>query len=159
MGTAAKLHVLRFLEGVAQQFPASWADEGVMGVRVQHEDEVGKVVDQAAREFLLLMEPMLHLAPFGDIHDRALVPDDLSASVAHGGGAVHAHDRASIFAEKRDFAALDHRLRLHLLLQDLAFGDRKSTRLNSSHGYISYAVFCLKKKKYTSNSIMCLYNT
>src|SRR2546422_7553772 len=27
--------------------------------------------------------------------------------------------------------------------------DRKSTRLNSSHGYISYAVFCLKKKKTT----------
>src|SRR5687768_17805896 len=33
-----------------------------------------------------------------------------------------------------DTALLDHR-------------DRKSTRLNSSHGYISYAVFCLKKKK------------
>src|SRR2546429_5935816 len=32
---------------------------------------------------------------------------------------------------------------------DLYFdGDRKSTRLNSSHGYISYAVFCLKKKNY-----------
>src|SRR2546429_2406110 len=28
--------------------------------------------------------------------------------------------------------------------------DRKSTRLNSSHGYISYAVFCLKKKKKTT---------
>src|SRR2546429_5109151 len=28
-------------------------------------------------------------------------------------------------------------------------GDRKSTRLNSSHGYISYAVFCLKKKTVT----------
>src|SRR2546429_7175163 len=28
--------------------------------------------------------------------------------------------------------------------------DRKSTRLNSSHGYISYAVFCLKKKKPTA---------
>src|SRR2546422_7399653 len=28
-----------------------------------------------------------------------------------------------------------------------AIADRKSTRLNSSHGYISYAVFCLKKKK------------
>src|SRR5687768_18014958 len=27
------------------------------------------------------------------------------------------------------------------------FRDRKSTRLNSSHGYISYAVFCLKKKR------------
>src|SRR5205809_2438260 len=30
------------------------------------------------------------------------------------------------------------------------FPDRKSTRLNSSHGYISYAVFCLKKKKHIS---------
>src|SRR5256884_6053623 len=30
--------------------------------------------------------------------------------------------------------------------------DRKSTRLNSSHGYISYAVFCLKKKKQASQS-------
>src|SRR2546422_7359475 len=29
----------------------------------------------------------------------------------------------------------------------VVFLDRKSTRLNSSHGYISYAVFCLKKKK------------
>src|SRR6266849_9909114 len=28
-----------------------------------------------------------------------------------------------------------------------SFGDRKSTRLNSSHEWISYAVFCLKKKK------------
>src|SRR2546422_5640609 len=30
---------------------------------------------------------------------------------------------------------------------DVFEADRKSTRLNSSHGYISYAVFCLKKKK------------
>src|SRR5256884_3267434 len=38
--------------------------------------------------------------------------------------------------------------------------DRKSTRLNSSHGYISYAVFCLKKKKhniYFSTSTLSLY--
>src|SRR3989449_9643928 len=32
-------------------------------------------------------------------------------------------------------------------LIEKACEDRKSTRLNSSHGYISYAVFCLKKKK------------
>src|SRR3712207_8878880 len=30
--------------------------------------------------------------------------------------------------------------------------DRKSTRLNSSHANISYAVFCLKKKKHTTNT-------
>src|SRR2546429_1064797 len=36
--------------------------------------------------------------------------------------------------------------------------DRKSTRLNSSHGYISYAVFCLKKKKiYLTSHIRCLH--
>src|SRR3989449_4879225 len=33
------------------------------------------------------------------------------------------------------------------VLPGFHIGDRKSTRLNSSHGYISYAVFCLKKKK------------
>src|SRR2546429_7770721 len=41
---------------------------------------------------------------------------------------------------------------LHELIRDFqppisSCRDRKSTRLNSSHGYISYAVFCLKKKK------------
>src|SRR2546430_7343911 len=35
-------------------------------------------------------------------------------------------------------------------------GDRKSTRLNSSHSQISYAVFCLKKKKTTINSFTSL---
>src|SRR2546426_7265116 len=34
-----------------------------------------------------------------------------------------------------------------LIIEGEAFGDRKSTRLNSSHLVISYAVFCLKKKK------------
>src|SRR5438094_4135353 len=39
----------------------------------------------------------------------------------------------------------DHRLRPHG--KDVIISDRKSTRLNSSHRTISYAVFCLKKKK------------
>src|SRR2546422_7935278 len=37
--------------------------------------------------------------------------------------------------------------------------DRKSTRLNSSHGYISYAVFCLKKKKTTTGYSTHLRNS
>src|SRR2546430_10435144 len=36
--------------------------------------------------------------------------------------------------------------------------DRKSTRLNSSHSQISYAVFCLKKKKHISNDNSCRYS-
>src|SRR3712207_7709822 len=35
--------------------------------------------------------------------------------------------------------------------------DRKSTRLNSSHANISYAVFCLKKKKYISNIFTSIF--
>src|SRR3989449_3417892 len=47
-------------------------------------------------------------------------------------------------------AAAAHKIKLRLKpgqLVPLRGLDRKSTRLNSSHGYISYAVFCLKKKK------------
>src|SRR2546429_4169901 len=47
--------------------------------------------------------------------------------------------------------ALDHhhRVTAHFLQAPRAGRDRKSTRLNSSHGYISYAVFCLKTKTRT----------
>src|SRR2546429_3337631 len=37
-------------------------------------------------------------------------------------------------------------------LKNRSRSDRKSTRLNSSHGYISYAVFCLKKKNASSRA-------
>ena len=48
-------------------------------------------------------------------------------------------DEEVFFTFKMDIESSDGYFRL----------DRKSTRLNSSHGYISYAVFCLKKKKKT----------
>src|SRR2546429_6545182 len=44
---------------------------------------------------------------------------------------------------------------LHLVYA--SSGDRKSTRLNSSHGYISYAVFCLKKKNNLSTRLISLH--
>src|SRR5437762_6855143 len=40
--------------------------------------------------------------------------------------------------------------RRHATVRNSGSGDRKSTRLNSSHRCISYAVFCLKKKKKTT---------
>src|SRR5437899_8400710 len=43
-------------------------------------------------------------------------------------------------------------------LKPVSCGDRKSTRLNSSHLGISYAVFCLKKKKKNSNNYACYNN-
>src|SRR3712207_7028412 len=42
---------------------------------------------------------------------------------------------------------------------EMSFTDRKSTRLNSSHANISYAVFCLKKKKYYLLTLLLQYNS
>src|SRR2546422_3976496 len=47
--------------------------------------------------------------------------------------------------------AAKNRSRIERAARDAGAQDRKSTRLNSSHGYISYAVFCLKKKKKNSS--------
>src|SRR2546430_11038831 len=58
-------------------------------------------------------------------------------------------------------AQLEFRRNLILLKEALTDRDRKSTRLNSSHSQISYAVFCLKKKNnnYTLvTSIACFYS-
>src|SRR2546421_3003343 len=50
--------------------------------------------------------------------------------------------------------------RASIVLSSVLFvGDRKSTRLNSSHDQISYAVFCLKKKKKESNKLHALTTT
>src|SRR2546427_6821039 len=65
------------------------------------------------------------------------------------------HDALPIWrhagADHRDHAADLPRIPV-LLLRRTARRDRKSTRLNSSHSQISYAVFCLKKKKQHARS-------
>src|SRR2546429_4354020 len=55
----------------------------------------------------------------------------------HGSGSLARAELAALLWGERPEATARHSLRQ----------DRKSTRLNSSHGYISYAVFCLKKKQ------------
>src|SRR5688572_31532720 len=59
-------------------------------------------------------------------------------------GAVHLHERALDVVGARDDGEEPGR---ELGRVRGRVGDRKSTRLNSSHSQISYAVFCLKKKK------------
>src|SRR2546422_3263325 len=89
--------------------------------------------------YTTLFRSRVHTEAFGD-----------AKGFAHGHGG-HAGDE--VVAELGDLAAADrtdvdhvraHRRQCRPRLLDV--GDRKSTRLNSSHGYISYAVFCLKKK-------------
>src|SRR2546427_1028600 len=52
--------------------------------------------------------------------------------------------------------ALDGAADVFWFLRGLTTGDRKSTRLNSSHSQISYAVFCLKKKKKTKTNAIVM---
>src|SRR3712207_7762373 len=81
---------------------------------------------------------------------------------------ISAADHALVLGERRRVLRgqrVDHlvRRRAHLPHQLALVGlaeDRKSTRLNSSHANISYAVFCLKKKKkyiYYSNRLSLSY--
>src|SRR2546430_10319884 len=66
----------------------------------------------------------------------------LSANADHRHHAARLHAFAAI-AEQQIRPAR----RAEIARRDFGFQDRKSTRLNSSHSQISYAVFCLKKKK------------
>src|SRR5687768_17895959 len=67
---------------------------------------------------------------------------------SHGGGRL---EQAAPFASSGLLRVLNADRGHPSSLLQLA-GDRKSTRLNSSHGYISYAVFCLKKKTKTKTA-------
>src|SRR2546422_8446679 len=72
---------------------------------------------------------------------------DLHASLAHTlarRGVVRAQEIAATLVPQSTRGFLEGGAASH---EAVASIDRKSTRLNSSHGYISYAVFCLKKKK------------
>src|SRR5205809_2492945 len=75
--------------------------------------------------------------------------DALPILMVRGGGFLIgigiAWRRGLIRLDAPDWRALPTVFRVGAPLS-LAGVDRKSTRLNSSHGYISYAVFCLKKK-------------
>src|SRR2546422_7088631 len=78
----------------------------------------------------------------GDVYDRVLVNDDLETAVREVIDLVQSGERGIAQRAPGDMASL-----LSDFVRQLTREDRKSTRLNSSHGYISYAVFCLKKKK------------
>src|SRR2546429_4142616 len=85
-----------------------------------------------------VMRPKAIAAP---VLDRPVVRDVPVDGARFGIGGLDLNERDAAIHGFRGEVARDVRS------PDL---DRKSTRLNSSHGYISYAVFCLKKKKNTS---------
>src|SRR2546422_4929122 len=88
------------------------------------------------------LEPHAHRASREASRREARRPDIVLCGLIEPRIATHEHAHRAVFDPS---GRVDHRF------DDDAPADsgedRKSTRLNSSHGYISYAVFCLKKKK------------
>src|SRR2546422_6313133 len=72
--------------------------------------------------------------------DELLLAGEIRSATDRSGSRRHTHLRSLPFSNK-------NASRLPARSSPAPIADRKSTRLNSSHGYISYAVFCLKKKK------------
>src|SRR3712207_8158799 len=68
----------------------------------------------------------------------------------HGAALLEVHER--VVAPRKQPADQEAQVRLVAHHGDRVPQDRKSTRLNSSHANISYAVFCLKKKKNTHST-------
>src|SRR3712207_8719964 len=78
---------------------------------------------------------------------------DVNASASVNSQKRRNRDRGEKAAEKRTLASRRTRSIHHApdgFRWSMVSGDRKSTRLNSSHANISYAVFCLKKKTQTN---------
>src|SRR3712207_6851936 len=85
----------------------------------------------------------------------------LFRSLAEGEVTEEEAQTARFEAEKREMAAYENSRTTIIMALSVFLGlsivtkDRKSTRLNSSHANISYAVFCLKKKKFRIASYLC----
>src|SRR5688572_33152883 len=81
------------------------------------------------------------------VSDPRMVTRLSQCEIRFDGAAVFGNDDGTRFAD-RTFVPCDERIASGRDAADLIPAvDRKSTRLNSSHSQISYAVFCLKKKK------------
>src|SRR5687768_18230799 len=86
--------------------------------------------------------------PYTTLFRSAIVQRDLKRMLAYSGIAHVGYMMIGMLTIRDDSVAAVAVYTITYALMNIgAFSvDRKSTRLNSSHGYISYAVFCLKKK-------------
>src|SRR5437588_5040541 len=96
-------------------------------------------------EFLLIDETATSDIYTLSLHDALPIFEEAPVFLLH----ELARRNSKLAAQGHEVLQVTTRLKdLVALCCELAVSDRKSTRLNSSHTVISYAVFCLKKKKY-----------
>src|ERR1041385_5429838 len=84
------------------------------------------------------------------VHENAMIPEETSSMSRKPSAETTSAWARLMRVQHGLLAAVEQDLKKagfpSLVWYDALLEDRKSTRLNSSHGYISYAVFCLKKK-------------
>src|SRR5947209_6759924 len=90
------LQTLEIGNVVAEDLFAPRADERVVRRGIEHQDEIGEVVDETARKLLLLVEPALHLATLGNVHQGTLITHYMAAIVANGSSRVQAHNGSAV---------------------------------------------------------------
>src|SRR5690606_35755683 len=118
------------------------------GGRIEHQARLGAArLDQLQGAINVLggfrVEGDIAGAGFEEVADDAVYRFDHQVGVDRRSDAIFAQRRA----DHRADGQVGHVMVVHdIEMHDV--GDRKSTRLNSSHVKISYAVFCLKKKKH-----------
>src|SRR3712207_7512247 len=96
--------------------------------------------------FLMIRRPPRStLFPYTTLFRSQETADEVGAKLMDGGN-MNA-EVAAVVDPSEVIAGSAGRDRIAGLVKELCVQDRKSTRLNSSHANISYAVFCLKKKK------------
>src|SRR2546427_6731380 len=172
LGGAFVSHVKRDLDGLESVLSRFRAGDGVVAVLGNHDhwvgpDAVSSVLERASVTLLSKLHVLvrrgaatLAVAGVDDFTHGAIRPDEALAGVAPETPRVLLSHNPDLIEYLPAGLRVDvmlsghtHNGQLHLpllgpLLVPSQFGgrDRKSTRLNSSHSQISYAVFCLKKK-------------
>src|SRR5256885_6106253 len=134
-------------------FSSAW-DPAELVERPQLALSFNRKIDQPAILFFFSSRRR-HTRLQGDWSSDVCSSDLLASSMAaynpmsYHNGSVWPHDNAICAAGLMRYGFVEPAQRVAEAILDAAehFGDRKSTRLNSSHLVISYAVFCLKKKK------------
>src|SRR5256885_4078700 len=98
--------------------------------------------------------PRSTLFPYTTLFRSAIVAVDGSGRLGVSASSARFKQDIADMADASDALLALRPVTFHYKPQIDPKGDRKSTRLNSSHLVISYAVFCLKKKKYSTDNMI-----
>src|SRR2546427_6422893 len=133
----------------------AYVDGGTLGRRVRQRGPLPH--DAAARLLEEVARALAYAHDRGVVH-RDIKPDNILLDLATGRALVSDFGIARVGSDtttgpQRVVGTAEFMSPEQVLGERVDPRDRKSTRLNSSHSQISYAVFCLKKKKNQSNNL------